>query len=129
MQPTYLELYNARTDVLNTRINEPLGLVTAMTFTNGMLFVGTSRGRISLWKDEEDLYTYNPQPFRLHMSYVALTKVGTVNLYIYNDGRFIRRGSLYSLATVDILLFDAQNLLFTGGKNDTFRTWRRNVFG
>ncbi|KAF3573575.1 hypothetical protein F2Q69_00061181 [Brassica cretica] len=64
MQPTYLELYNARTDVLNTRINEPLGLVTAMTFTNGMLFVGTSRGRISLWKDEEDLYTYNPQPFR-----------------------------------------------------------------
>ncbi|CAN6903104.1 unnamed protein product [Brassica oleracea] len=63
------------------------------------------------------------------MSYVALTKVGTVNLYIYNDGRFIRRGSLYSLATVDILLFDAQNLLFTGGKNDTFRTWRRNVFG
>ncbi|KAL0651767.1 hypothetical protein Bca4012_094458 [Brassica carinata] len=65
MQPTYLEvLYNARTDVLNTRINEPLGLVTTMTFTNGMLFVGTSRGRISLWKDEEDLYTYNPQPFR-----------------------------------------------------------------
>ncbi|CAF2109862.1 unnamed protein product [Brassica oleracea var. botrytis] len=54
---------------------------------------------------------------------------GTVNLYIYNDGNFIRRGSLYSLATVDILLFGAQNLLFTGGKNDTFRAWRRNVFG
>ncbi|CAN7059249.1 unnamed protein product [Brassica oleracea var. botrytis] len=55
--------YNARTDVLNTRINEPHGLVTAMTFTNGMPFVGTSCGRISLWKDEDGLYTYNPQPF------------------------------------------------------------------
>ncbi|KAJ4872876.1 Uncharacterized protein Rs2_45455 [Raphanus sativus] len=93
--------YNALTDVLNTHINEPLGLVTGMAFTNGMLVVGTSE--------------------RLHLSYAALTKVERST----SISMMMERCISFEKSTFCYLV---HKICFEG-KNDMLSAWRRNVFG